>query len=248
MPDTKVKARPPQKLDVWLVEANKVYREVPYDVVADWVGQSRLLADDRVRPAGKGDWQLVAESAFAVYLPKAAPPQAEDAAEALEPVEAGFNWKQRPGGGDEEVDMIPLIDVSLVLLIFFMLTAGTAASVGSSAGLPQAEFGAVTDPKGSLWVRIDLEGRGKNRTPIYNVGRGGQNPSNAQPAHSTEEALQRLDELLPEDGRTKVEVTINAASEVEAGVVRDFLVKMDSDPKRRDKILKKYTGVSRKTP
>src|SRR5215470_9995950 len=112
-------------LDVWIVESNTVYREVPFTVVADWVQQGRLLEDDMLRPSGTAEWSRVGGSPdFAPYLPKAEPFRAEDQAEALEPVQLDFQWKKsREGEGDEDVDMIPLIDVSLVLLIFFMLTA-----------------------------------------------------------------------------------------------------------------------------
>ncbi len=48
-------------LDVWVVEANVVYKDVPFAVVVDWVRQGRLLANDKVRQAGQGDWQSVAE-------------------------------------------------------------------------------------------------------------------------------------------------------------------------------------------
>ena len=36
-------------LDVWIVESNTVYQEVPFEVVTDWVQQGRLLADDQVK-------------------------------------------------------------------------------------------------------------------------------------------------------------------------------------------------------
>ena len=39
-------------LDVWIVESNTVYQEVPFEVVCDWVQQGRLLADDMVKPSG----------------------------------------------------------------------------------------------------------------------------------------------------------------------------------------------------
>lgn len=38
-------------LDVWIVETNAVYKEVPFDVVSDWVQQGRLLEDDMVKPS-----------------------------------------------------------------------------------------------------------------------------------------------------------------------------------------------------
>ena len=33
-------------LDVWIVETNTVYQEVPFDVVTDWLQQGRLLDDE----------------------------------------------------------------------------------------------------------------------------------------------------------------------------------------------------------
>ena len=45
-------------LDVWIVEGNTVYKEVPFDVVADWVQQGRLLDDDMLRPAGTSEWTV----------------------------------------------------------------------------------------------------------------------------------------------------------------------------------------------
>src|SRR5437763_11182307 len=107
-------------LDVWIVESNTVYKEVPFTVVTDWVQQGRLLEDDQVRNAGTKDWKRLGEvPAFAAYLPRAEPMRPQDEAEALEPVQFEFAWKKPPHDDDEDIDMIPLIDVSLVLLIFF---------------------------------------------------------------------------------------------------------------------------------
>ena len=39
-------------LDVWIVEGNTVYKEVPYAVVTDWLQQGRLLEDDKAKPSG----------------------------------------------------------------------------------------------------------------------------------------------------------------------------------------------------
>src|SRR3954453_11033791 len=116
-------------LDVWIVESNTVYREVPFTVVADWIQQGRLLEDDMLRPSGTAEWMKVGTSpTFAPYLPKAMPQGAEDQAEAMEPVALDFAWKKRHDEEDDDVDMIPLIDVSLVLLIFFMMTASGAGA------------------------------------------------------------------------------------------------------------------------
>src|SRR5438093_597473 len=56
--------------DVWLTASNRVYRAVPYDVVADWLQQGRIVGGDRVRAEGGGNWDLVSASPlFATYLP-----------------------------------------------------------------------------------------------------------------------------------------------------------------------------------
>src|SRR5437588_526952 len=116
-------------LDVWLVETNTVYREVPFAVVADWVQQSRLMPEDMLRPSGTAEWFKVGASPdFAPYVPRAQPHQVNDQAEALDPVHLDFGWKRRHEDEDDDVDMIPLIDVSLVLLIFFIMTTAAATA------------------------------------------------------------------------------------------------------------------------
>jgi hypothetical protein len=101
--------------DVWVLETNTIYKQVPYTVVTDWAQQGRLLAEDRLRPAGTQEWIPAANlPALNAFLPRAEPLRAEDKAEALEPVQVDFSWRHRRDDADEDVDMIPLIDISLV--------------------------------------------------------------------------------------------------------------------------------------
>src|SRR5262249_17979296 len=116
-------------IDVWIVEANQVYREVPFEVVADWIMQGRLLEDDQLRWSGTADWfRLGSTPAFAAYIPRsepfpgaaqpgAAPQPAAADATAPDPTEMehDFAWKRGHEEEDDDPDMIPLIDVSLVL-------------------------------------------------------------------------------------------------------------------------------------
>src|SRR5436305_14834815 len=141
-------------LDVWIVESNTVYREVPYTVVTDWVQQGRLLEDDRLRPAGSKEWfRLGDQRAFASFLPKSEPMRVEDQAEALEPVQVDFTWKRPRSDEDDDVDMIPLIDISLVLLIFFMMTAADGGA-GTLIATPRARHFDVTANPEVVWVGI----------------------------------------------------------------------------------------------
>ncbi len=154
-------AEPHRFFDVWLVDQNVVYREVPYTVVGDWAQEGRLLAADRVRPAGAADWQpLVQVPSLSIYLPRPTPYRAEDQAEALEPVEMGFSWKRPGAGEDEDVDMIPLIDISLVLLIFFMMSAGTLLTA-SLVETPSAESAEVIETGDSIRVTMRDAGGGQ---------------------------------------------------------------------------------------
>jgi len=73
-------------LDVWIVETNTVYQEVPFDVVTDWLQQGRLLDDDRLKPSGTANWMRIGDSPefrpYSLSLREEAP---QDTAEALEP-------------------------------------------------------------------------------------------------------------------------------------------------------------------
>ena len=48
--------QPKSFFDVWFIAANSVMKEVPYHVVTDWVQQTKLSAEDRVKPSGTADW------------------------------------------------------------------------------------------------------------------------------------------------------------------------------------------------
>ncbi len=147
-------AKKPQTFDVWVVETNTVYRQVPYTVVTDWAQQGRLLADDQVRPTGTEQWIALSDlSAFKPYMPAVEPMRADDQAEALEPVQVEFSWRARGEDLDDDVDMIPLIDISLVLLIFFMMTA-TVGGVGGIFNTPPAEHHLLEVNAEMYWIGI----------------------------------------------------------------------------------------------
>lgn len=231
-------------LDVWIIESNTVYREVPFTVVADWVQQGRLLENDMLRPSGTAEWFKVGGSPdFTPYLPRSEPDRVEDQAEALEPVELDFRWKKTHDDEDDDVDMIPLIDVSLVLLIFFMLTA---SGVGAAAFIPTppAEFGTLSVNSKEVQLNINLEDGDK---PVYSLSVGGQNLSKDDAdLHSMNDLLDRLRQFL-ERGETppRVEVTINAHPDVKSGLVRELTARLESPP-FRGRIEQKFLGVSEK--
>jgi biopolymer transport protein TolR len=62
------------------------------------------------------------------------------------------------GGGDynSEINVTPLVDVMLVLLIIFMITA-PMMTTGVDVDLPEANAPAINDPKGKVILSIDRE-------------------------------------------------------------------------------------------
>jgi biopolymer transport protein ExbD len=232
-------------LDVWIVESNTVYREVPFPVVSDWIQQGRLLENDMLRRSGTAEWFPVGGSPdFAPYLPRSEPDRVDDVAEALEPVELDFRWKKTHDDEDDDVDMIPLIDVSLVLLIFFMLTA-SAAGLAAFVPTPQAEYGALSPNNEEVQLNINLEGEGDERKPVFSFSVGNKFlDAKDNNLASMDEMLNRLRDYL-EKLPNRVEVTINAHPDVKSGLVRDLTARLEYEP-FRSRILQKYIGVSEK--
>src|SRR5687767_14977865 len=144
-----------QQYDIWIRAIDRVYPQIPYTLLANWIQEGRVLEDDKVRPTGTSPWvELRQDTLLAAYLPRPATIRAEDHAEALEPVELGFGSKIGGTEEEEDVDMIPLIDISLVLLVFFMMTAGEMIQA-SIVETPPAENARVIEP-GKMTVSVSM--------------------------------------------------------------------------------------------
>jgi len=149
-----------KKLDVWIIESDTVYREVPFTVVADWLQQGRLLGEDRVRLTGQKQWHAIAAiKALQPYLPQAKAAEPQDRAEALEPVELGLRWNRPRESEDDDVDMIPLIDISLVLLIFFMMTASVTSGMMANIDTPGAKHQLAAISNEMWWIGVEPKSR-----------------------------------------------------------------------------------------
>src|SRR5262249_61731947 len=174
-------------LDLWILDTNTVYKEVPYAVVTDWLQQGRLLEDDKAKPSGTKDWQRLGDlMEMQPFLPRAETERPDDQAEALEAVHLEFAYKKPAQDDDEDVDMIPLIDVSLVLLVFFMLTA-TGVAVATQIETPMTEFGIMTDAKEGMSIDVNITRDEKGRpvqpiTPVFAL-RVGDHPAAADEQH-----------------------------------------------------------------
>lgn len=237
-------ARGQRFLDLWILETNTVYKEVPFAVVTDWLQQGRLLEDDRAKPSGTKDWRRLGELAeFAPYLPRPEPFRPDDQAEALESVGIDFSYRKPHDEEDDDVDMIPLIDVSLVLLVFFMLTASSAA-VATYVPTPETEHGLMAENPEALRVDIDRDADG---VAVFSVAQGDR------PAEPEERDLRAvaavLDRLRARLAKSsgQVELVINAHKDLEARVARDLLLALRTEP-FRSRISVNYFGVSEKEP
>jgi biopolymer transport protein ExbD len=204
--------KPPKAFDVWFVTANTVYKAVPYNVVADWAQQGRLAPTDMVRPAGtKEAWTKVgAHELLADYVPGPAVARAVPAgvveAEVVEaavaqpaagaPVELP---DPEPGPSrsrfedDDEVDMIPLIDISMVLLVFFIMIQ--AAGALAPVDVPEMKYaGELKNDPEAVTITID---KLNTEDVVYTV-RVGQSPP--RPGHdqlkTPEAALDALKQAL----------------------------------------------------
>lgn len=206
----------PQSFDVWFVAADTVYRGVPYGVVTGWAEQGRVAADDKVRPAGtEQPWTRVGDHALlADFLFRPRPAAPADAAERLQPVEMDIG--RRFEEEDEDVDMIPLIDISLVLLIFFMMTTAVAAL--SPVNVPDMHYASeLSKDADALTVHIDKRADGD---VFFAIRVGDRLDPKDNNLATPEEMLVRLDVRLTEAQRPP-EVRIACHRELPRSWVRD---------------------------
>lgn len=215
-------------LDVWLTEPNTVYREVPYTVVADWVQQSRIQPDDMLRPSGTAQWFRVGDSPeFKPYIPTAEAVAVEDEADARADVVLDFQWKKKHGDEDDDVDMIPLIDVSLVLLVFFMMTSAVASAAISGLQTPPADNGMVLGKNDLIFINVKLDKK-RDNAPLFSITEG-ENMTPAVPEDdnlfSVTEVVTRVRDRLQRSNSLR-DLTIRADENVESGLVRDLSVEL----------------------
>jgi biopolymer transport protein ExbD len=189
-------------MDVWIVETNAAYKAVPFETVANWLQQGRLLSEDRVRPTGTEKWFAIAAiNALKPYLPQPEPQRIEDQAEALEPVEAELTWRRSGADEDDDPDMIPLIDITLVLLIFFMMAAAIQAGLFTPIDTPPAQHQLTTIREGTYWVGVDKDAKGQLR---YSLGQDDRTLEQGGP-----DMAQVRERLQKELGKVKGDVRIN---------------------------------------
>ena len=210
--------------DVWFLAADQVYRGVPWSVVSGWAEQGRLAGTDRVRAAGSTvAWQRVQDHPrLADFLFGPARHRGESAGDhaAVElDVEARPRARELP---DEEVDMIPLIDVSLVLLVFFMLTTVVAAV--SPVKVPDMKYAQeIAKEADSITVMIDKLGATEH---VYALRLGDKGPTpDDNNLLTLGELVARLDRQLA--GRAAPpEVRVACHADLPRGLVREVTMEL----------------------
>ena len=130
--------------------------------------------------------------------------------------------------------MIPLIDVSLVLLIFFMMTS-TVAGISPNISMPEVSIGQHFVANEPAWISIELN---QDKTPVYSLGQG----SEAVPAEDRNldfnSLLQRLDAKLG-SGKPVSLLTIQGDKKLESGLIKQLRGELEI---RRSKSLIKNIG------
>lgn len=221
----------PQKLDVWLIASDTVYTGVPLQVVLGWASQGRLGPNDQVRPHGTQAWVLArqdpqlrdflarptAPSAIAVPPTATANPASSDA-DLHEPIELDVGWTKPAEEEDDDVDMIPLIDISLVLLIFFMMTATVAAL--SPIDVPSLRYaGELSKDQEAITLMIDKRGG----EPVYALRVGDKPPEREDSELSSLGLLMnRLDARLASGTTSPPEIRIAAEKTLPRRHIREL--------------------------
>lgn len=213
----------PKTFDVWFVAKNTVYKDVPFQVVTDWVQQSRLSGDDMVKPTGTLNWSKITSlPLFQAYLIQPREQEVGDIAAALEPIEMDFNWKRRYEDDDEDVDMIPLIDISLVLLIFFMMTT-TVSAISRILVPSMANATKIESSVDVLCLYIDKKGD----AVVYGIGKGTEAPADENDNLADEKALFNRLDAVAQSMEVAPEVRIAAHGDLPYETVESIMKQLD---------------------
>jgi len=136
--------------------------------------------------------------------------------------------------------MIPLIDVSLVLLIYFMMLLA-ATSPAMTVPVPGTEFGEISKDEQGLIVLIAYD---KDNRTRYGLRQGKKQLATNEA--SLDPVLTAAREALKKPEVGKLNLTVNADEKLPSGVVREVMSKFTDDPEMKGKIDRIYTGTGEK--
>ncbi len=197
--------------DVWIVDRNTVYQKVPYDVVADWVEEGRLLERDCVRPAGQPNvaWQRIKEHPqLAPFLAPLETPPEEKPTEVEQEIDLVIEQRIKEAE-DDDVDMIPLIDISMVLLVFFVMTAENLVA-GLPVNSPMAHHAKLGNPEVST-IPITVIYDELNQVKFVVGDKGDKDDTRAK---TPDQAIQKVKDVMNEGQVEVYRVIIRAESRI----------------------------------
>ena len=146
-----------------IVSQNKLMGPLPLDVLVQMAAEGRICAEDLVRPGGSRTWLHVTEvpelAARLAASPVAEPsPPLDDDADLAEAGDARAPLRigRRRRYEEAAMDMAPMIDVTFLLLIFFMLTNSLANQ--AAMAVPEAVHGRGVNLEGRQLVLVDQNG------------------------------------------------------------------------------------------
>lgn len=216
--------------DVWIIQANQVIREIPAATIMQWIGERRLVVRDKIRPAGTADWFEVGQHPTLVNtLPQKENPEPEV-------LESPSHFFQKHQGVDDDIDMIPLIDVSLVLLVYFLMSTSSIGS-GTSTKLPIAEYASVQGIKDQAWIEVE-------NNKAYTVGFAERKKDQTTKFESQDKLIAYLQDEIKK-GQGFKEVTVYAPGDISAGTIRNLITSIEKSF-GKDDISKIHLGVTGK--
>lgn len=208
-----------RQMQLKIVSLDRTYSPVPLETLVRLASEGRISPEDLVRPLGTEQWYRADEvPALAAALPRRVAGQPLDAGGRQVDLEdaAGGGWTAlRKAKQYEEpaMDMAPMIDVTFLLLIFFMLTNSLANP--SPMDVPDAVHGRGVNLEGQQLILIDRQGR-------YYLGDRAEEDSRA----GSLEALIAEVRQNAAAGKDQMEVIISGHKQARYWQVRDLVERL----------------------
>ena len=208
-----------RQMQLKVVALDKVYGPVAMDKLIQLAAQGRLSPQDQVCNVGTDAWTAVADvPALAAAMPQAAVVGASITGEPLPEPDADASWtswSSDDDSGEAEMDMAPMIDVTFLLLIFFMLTNSLANP--SPMDVPTAVHGRGVNLEGQQLILIDDQG-------AYFLG---DQASEENRAESVDALVAEVESNAAGAGPA-MDVILNAHKETDYLLVRELVERLSS--------------------
>lgn len=130
-------------------DSGKVYKDLTLETLKTWILEARVEADDYVTNSQLKKW--VKASSLNIFESYFAP--SSTGSDVVSSRDLSFGWSTDEDD-DNNVDLTPMIDVTFLLLIFFMVTATFAVHEIANIKVPKAK-NTQKDQQKALTVSIN---------------------------------------------------------------------------------------------